>query len=297
MNQTVLEFLEKHLPTKKADLPTKVMVKRTTQSKYVFYLAVRLWRRKLGLEPQFVNYNRQDLNSHIGQIEERSIFHPTRLFVMEGFARTVLDRINVAQGTYILAETDEADLKVEPFSYRSRRDLLKVLHAELKLSRELALSYLLKLDWSACTSYEEHEPILRRAALMDWTPEQLDDFLGKAETGTPLWELKGGQVLKVLNEVERMGPTWLPFQYTKGLADLISWRVLALQGADETKIRKELDIGYRKGQEIAQLNQALTATDVEALVRRRIELDPLFTRMPGTAAELFLLNAPTRLRK
>lgn len=297
--KSVLEFLEEQ-----SLIRQKTTVERTTRSEYQFSLVTRDFRTRLKVKPIFSIFTKENQEALKGTVEEYSIFEPSRLFVLKGYGKTFVERLTPPQGTYVLAEVDDGDLNPENFSYKQRRNILKVLYMQLGLDQlrgerkqQLSLSKLIKLDWMGCSDYEDHEPYLLLAKEMGWTADQLGEYLGKSEPASPLRELKRGQVLPVLQEADLQGETWLANQLTRGLGDLVYWRTLRLQGADPDKVRKEMDLGWRRGEELEAVSKEMTADDIMSLVQRRMDLDYLFLRNPILAGNLFLLNAPTRLRR
>jgi len=284
--KTVLEFCEE---TK--ILPPLVTVTRTTTSKYLFYLLVRHYRQKLKKRPEFLVYTKDKSHGIKSQVEEHSVLDEGQsLYVLEGFPKTFVNSLQPPTGTYILAETDDGEIEAPPYSFKMKRDILKILllHLEVKLS----LRGLLKLDWSKCRDYADYEVLLRRAKLLNWTEEDLEMRIQEREEEREsiLLLLKRNQKSKLLDLLQRYGPTWMLNQLTEGVVRTAHYKALKLMGYEPDRVAREMEVGWYQAKELEEAASSLTKEDLSILASRLIKLDRMAHRNRAMAVELLLLN-------
>jgi len=287
--QTVLEFLSK--PPK--ELPIKITVQRSAQSKYLFLLVNRLYQRRLKETSRFVTYAKKEVMEIKGGMEEFPLWGQdiVRLFAMEGFYFRFIADLSLPPNTYVVAETDGGELKTEPFVAKLRRDVLRVLLKDLNLPH-LSLRALLQLDWSVCRRYEDFEPILREAKLAEWDEEQIGKRLEKREKGKGgiLTLLKRGQWKQLFAMKERYGPIWCHRHIIEETANLIHYRLLRQMGLDEIRTRRELDLGWGRAKQTEEAYGMVTGGDLETLASQVVRLDHMFWRNPSLAFDWLLLT-------
>lgn len=287
--ETILQFLE----TKR--LPKKITVERTQQSKYQFYCVVRQYRLGLNLKPKFFTYSKQEMNAVKSMMEEHSIFEDKSLYVLEGYSMKFVEEVSLPEGNYLVAETDNGELKAEAYSYRLKRDALKVLTAQMGL--KLSLRALLSLDWSGCRDLADFEVILRKAKVMGWTEEEIGLQLKGMEGGQILPHLKRSQFKEILNLLERYGAQWFQNHLTELLAQIAHYKALRSMGFDEEKAGKDLDVGYGRVKELEEASKLLTDDDLKRMIERLVSFDRLTDRNRQLGLELLLFNAPIRIKK
>lgn len=289
--ETVLEFLETNTVP-----PTKLTVERTTQSKYLFYLTIRHFRRRLRLKPRFFMYSRSDAGTVKAIAEEHSLWQDQGFLVLEGFGQSFIDGLDPPKDVYILAETDGGQLKPELYSYKTRRNILKVLQGQLGLGH-MSLRALLKLDWSMTRSFEEIETLLLKAKLMDWTEEDIGSQLEGIERTNVLVALKRSVFKEIFSLMDMYGAAWLVRHTTRQLTELMHYKALRLMGHEESRSAKELDVGWRRMQELEEGNMMYTAEDLTILAERLIKLDRLIQKRPSLGVSILFLNAPIQVKK
>jgi hypothetical protein len=299
---TVLDYLEEA----KGKPPPILTVERSAQSTYPFHLLVRHTTHRLGLKPQFIQHERQkNFEDQIrGAIEEHSLFNhyaghygAKSLFVLEGFPPTFATSLNPPEGTYVVAETTGGWLKAEPFTQSKKRDILKILLQLLKL--DLSLRGLLKLDWSGLRAYEEFEPILRKARLMQWDEERIGEELKGSERGNLLAQLKRADHRPIAETIDRAGTTWTHNRLLQATADLIHYRSLRAMGFDEARSAKEVgaDSWSKRARDLEEAAKMYTAEDLQLMAERIVRMDRLVTTSKGLGLQLLILNAPVRVRR
>lgn len=308
-------------PVRPANILT---VERTTKSKYVFSLLVRAVTKKTNIRPRYFQWEKQKgfEDGVKGLIEEHSLFGTDHLYVLEGFSLSFVEKLAPPPGTYIVAETTGGDLKVEPYTSRKKRDILRVLltlmgpweceaptaetdefdgtkdqHRIKWESRKVQLSKLLKLDWTSIRDYEEFEAILNKAKLMNWREKQIGDELMSYDYGNLLTLIKRSDFKKVFDMMRRNGANWLYNRLVGNLGELIHYRSLRLMGYDEDRAAKELDVGYRRKQELEEATKMLTGDDIKKMAQRIVDLDLLLLGQKELGLQLLLLNAPIRIKK
>lgn len=304
MPETVFEFIERG-PN---PLPRLVTVERTQQSKYLFYALVRHYRKRLKPRPTFLTYNKAELENTKAAIEEHSLLSDEGdLLILEGFSQKFVEGLTPPRSTAILAETDAGELKAPPFSYKMKRDILRLLYQQLSLDYHkdgegrsiLTLRGLVKQDWSGFRSYEEFEPFLRRAKILGWSDEQLETELESTQGGNILTMVKKAQFKELFAMAERYGSTWMYGHLLEMLSELLHYRSLRTMGYDEQKCARELgaEIGYRKTKELEEANQMFSQSDLVSLTERVLNLDRLTIKNPGLGFAILCLNAPIRLKR
>lgn len=282
--ETVFEFLGRV----GANLPNVTTVERTTNSKYLFYLVVRHYRKRSKGSPQFFTFSKAEAGAVQGTIEEHRIFEREALYVLEGFSQNFVDRLLLPPDTYVLAETDGGQLTAPLYSYQQRRDILRLLLAQLNVS--LSLRELLKLDWSSMRSYEEYEPLLRKARVMEWTEEDLAAELRILGSGNVLTLMKRRREREILEMTEKYGSRWMAGHVLSLLTEAIHYRALILMGYDEKKCGREMGLGWRRLKDLEEITKMLTLEDLDRLTERYLQLDHLIQRNPSLGMELFFLG-------
>lgn len=288
--QTVLEFLEES----KHPLPVTITIDRTTGSRYLFYLVVRHYRKTLSRRPQFVVYSKANVNSVKATIEEHSIFGDPPLYILEGFAYAFVESLSLPEGVYVVAETDGGDLKAPSYSYRLRRDILKVLIQQLKV-RNVQLRPLVGLDWSSCRDYGDYESILRMAKVMGWNEEQIGDQLMEFQSGPVLSLTKRSQFKEIFSMMGKYGPVWMQSHLQEILVQTVHFKVLRLLGYDNERIQRDLEIGPLRMAELEEGARSLSQEEMLQMAERMVRLDRLILRNRELGMSLLFLNAPFRL--
>jgi len=284
--QSVLSFCEEA-----KILPPVMTVTRTKTSRYLFYLLARHYRLRTGKKPEFFTYSKEKMHAIKGQMEEHSAFEDTQsLYVLEGFPKAFVNSLRPPKGSFILAETDDGELEAPPFSYRDRRDILKVLL--LHLSLKLSLRSLLKMDWSECRDYADFEVVLRRAKILDW---QESDLLARMEEREEAREsilllLKRNQRLKLLELKQRYGSIWMMNQLIEGVVKTAHFKSLRLMGYEPDRVTREMDLSYYQAKELEEAASSLTKDDLKTLASRIIRMDRMKFRDRDLAMELLVLN-------
>lgn len=289
--KSVLQFLE----LESGDPPHVTQVKRTTQSKFLFGLVVRHYRRRITPKPSFFTYTRNEANTVKGTIEEHSVFDQDGAFyVLEGFSQEFVEGLHLPPKTYVVAETD-GGLEAELFAPRRKRAILKVLTRQLNI--HLTLRALVGMDWSSLRSYEDYEVLLRRAKLLEWTEERLAEHLKAVEYGDPLTLTKKSDFVTLFGMMDRLGPERLHRRTAESITEQIMLRAYRTMGYDEARLMKVLELEFWRFQQLEETNRLLTADDLLLMAKRLMTLDPLFARNRSLGLSLYFLNAPIRLRK
>jgi len=288
--ETVLSFLG-HTKV----LPKKCTVERTSNSKYLFYLVVRHLRRRVKGHLLFFVYSKQSVNSVKAQIEEYSVWQEGGLYVLEGFSLSFVDDLELPPDTYVLAETDGGWLKADSYVFWKRRDILRVLQQQLRLT-ELSLRTLINLDWSSMQNYEDYEILLRKAKVMDWSAETIGAHLRSMGQGNVLTALKRSAFEEIFTTIENQGSHWMTWRIINQLGSLMLYRALKVMGYDEMRIVRELDTSTSKVKELEETSRMLTTEDIKLLAERLVKLDRLMERNPDLGLSLFLLNAPIQVK-
>lgn len=286
----VFEFLE----TVK-ELPLVVTVERTSFSKYCFFLVVRHYRKKLRRTPQFVMAVKGELPKVKASMEEHSLWGDRPLFVLEGFPKDFVDRLNLPDGTYVVAETNLGELKATRWRYKDRRDTLKILTAQL--GGTWSLRELIKLDWSGIKDFDEVERLLRKGRIMEWTEPELGAELETVRWGNILERLKRSQFQEIFQMMGKYGPSWTAGHIIATVGDLVTFKALENMGLPHQDIVKQMDLGPGQRVNLQEAAASHTMDDLRKLAQRLVDLHWLMTRSPRLGLELFLLNAPTRVRK
>ena len=281
-------------------------VERTQKSSYQFYLLVRHYRKRAGATLQFFTYSKGDLGSVRGVIEEHSLFGGKTMFVLEGFGSKFVDSLILPPDHLVLAETDGGLLKAIPYNYRGKRPILKVLYDQLNLKKvvdekgkvKMTKRGLIRLDWTSVRSYEQYEPLLRRALILGWSDADVEESLFKSTQANLLTLIKRGQFKDLFAMAEKYGYGWTYNHVVELLGELIHYRALRVMGYEEAKCAKELgaEAGWRRAKELEEANQMFTQSDLGDLTERVLKLDYLVTRNPELGLSIFALNAPIRVR-
>jgi len=293
--QSILEWLEENSGT-----PEILTTERTTNSKYLFYLLVRHYRKRLRPGPRFYTFAKADQMAVKSIIEEHSFLDQDGTFyVLEGFSQRFIDTLNPAPKTWILAETDGGLLKAPSYTtnHTTTRSILKTLIDQLNLKSQLTLRGLLKMDWTALRSYEEYEPILRRAKILGTTEDELEKELEPREWEQSLVLTKRGRDKELLQHIDMLSPVGAHRHLLHLLADVLHYRALRTLGYEEKKSGETVGAGWRRTKELEETNNTLSAQDLQLLADRVVSMDSLMLRRPDLGVVLFYLNNPVSVRK
>ena len=288
--ETVFEFLERVGPR----TPEVVTVTRTTKSKYQFYLVVRHYRKRVRGRPTFFTYSKGDVNAVKGTIEEHRLLDERMLYVLEGFSQRFVDGLALPPETFVVAETDGGQLRVEQYHYRQKRNILRILLNQLNVG--LSLRELMKMDWSIMRDFEGFEPLLRTAKIMEWTESDLGRRLSRMETGNVLTLTKRGRVKELLGMTKKYGAGWMLRHTTEVLTEALHFRALMLMGYEPEKCARELGIGWRRRKELEEVTKMLTLEELGVLADRLLKMDALIERSRTLGMDLFYLNNPVKVR-
>lgn len=290
--ETVLEFLEEA----RVPLPKVITVDRAMSSKYLFYLLVRFYRKRLARRPQFIAYTKSTAQAVKSQMEEHSVFGDAVFYVLEGFADAFVASLSLPADAYVVAETDGGDLKAPVYNYRMRRDILKVLLQELRI-KNLSLRPLVALDWSSCRDYGDYEVMLRKAKVMEWSEEEIGNQLVQFHSGPVLTMTKRSQFREVFSMIEKYGANWMVGHIQEVLMQTVHLKALKLLGYDEERATRELEVGYLRMQELEETARTLSREELIELAERLVKLDRLLVRNRDLGVGLLLLNAPIRISR
>lgn len=284
----VLEFLVE------TDRPQKVTIKRTTQSKYLYYLVLRDYRKKYGVRPIFLNYAKDQEMAFRSMIEEHSIFSTKRLIALEGFPNAFIRRVGLNDDTRVIAETDAGELEADTNILRDPRNLLKVLMKQM--DGDWSVRELLKVDWSALRGVEDVEPLLRRAKILGWTEEDISKNVKGQDYKELLQDLKRGKMKELCSEIDRHGPIAMISRLTRLISQTMHTKVLHSMGVDSMRVEKELGTSRGRTRELEEAAKALTNADLTSLAERLVYMDGFMRRRPKMGIELYLLNNPIKIR-
>lgn len=290
--ETVLEWLERS----REPLPAVLTVDRTMNSKYLFMLVVRHYRKMLVRRPQFLTYRKSEVNLIKGMLEEHSVFGDKALYVLEGFAYVFVESLVLPKDVYVVAETDGGDLKVPAYSHRLRRDILKVLLAQLQI-RNLSLRTLAALDWTSCRDFGDYEMMLRKAKVMGWDEEEIGKNLSQYHSGPILTLTKRSQFKEVFSMAERYGSAWVINHVVEVVNQVVHWKALKLLGYDDDRAARELELGYYRAKELEETARALANEELVAMAARVVGMDRLLARNKELGLALLLLNSSIRISK
>jgi len=288
--ETVFSFIEKV-----KELPRKITIERTHQSRYHFFFLVRFYRKRLGVVPRFITYSKYTATSTKSLLEEHSLFEDKiRLIVLDGFKGPFVQRLMIPEGTHVLAEVPKANLKVVNYAYSQRRGIVKSLKENLNI--DFKLRHLLNLEWGAMKSYEDYEVFFRRAKIMGWSLEEMGNELQAMEIGKVLVLLKKGSLADVEVVSERFSPAWVYGYITRSLIDLVLFKYYRNLGWEPQKIGNEIGCNYFRTQELIEADRLYTYEDVEKMTSRLVELDEFGRKNKRQALDLFVVSVPGRLR-
>lgn len=294
--QSVLEYMEAGTAVQPV-----ITLERTTRSRYLFHKLVHHVKRRVVPKPKFFTYTAKESDLVKAVIEEHSVFSDISgaFYVLEGFSQKFVDTLHPPAGTTIVAETDGGQLRAPGFTPNREniRAILKVLMEQLKVGRPLTLSAMLKLDWSAMRSFEEFEPILRRAKIMELDETGIEVMLESRTRANTLKLTKAGHFYEILKQIEQQGGTGAYRHMLSVVAEILHYRSLRTMGYDPEKAAKQLDLGWRRAKEAEETNATLTGEDLAKLVERTIELDQIIMKNPSLGIQLFYLNNPISVRR
>lgn len=290
IERTVLDFLEEG-----TTLPTLLTVERSLSSKYQFYLVVRHYQKKLGLRPQFFLFSKIEMSGVKGLVEEHSLFSSKALYILEGFSNSFVTNLSLPEGCYAVAETDGGELKALAYNFKMRRDILRVLLAQLSL--KYSLRNLLKYDWAVCRDFSDFEILLRRAGILEWPEERIGLELGELNSVNVLGALKRGAYKDLLLLKRRYGANWLYNHLVEMISFLANYKALKLMGYDDDQVARELELGWARRKEMEEAHVMVTREDLIRLAQRVLKLDSLIQGNRDLGLEILLLNAGLSVRR
>jgi len=286
---TILEFLEE------GSFPQRITIERTNTTKYLFYLVVRAYHIKFGLQPTIYSYSKKTANTHRSTMEEHSFWNWFNLFVLEGFSKTFVDRVQLPNAaTKIVAETDHGELTEDRLDKVGRRGILKILSQQMGLS--YSLRALLKLDWTSMTHFGEFEVVLRRAKILGWTEEQIGDYLLRESQKNLLTLLKRGKYAEILDVGEKKGYEYLKMQLTRWASQLMHFKALKVMGTDDRRIQDEVRIGWGRLKELEEAGRMYSDQDLTKLAKALVAYDMMTLVHPAQGMAILLKRTGISLR-
>lgn len=287
--KSVLEYIAE------GSLLATITVERTTFSKNLFYCLVRHYHQRTPTVPRFFTYAKQVQDALKAELEEHSIFTDGELFVLEGFSKESVDALRVPVGTYVVAETDAGELRVDAFRYQEKKLGVRVLSKQLGL--RLPVRELAALDWSGCEGFEEMEQVLRRAKVMEWTVQELDEFLKGGASVELLDGIKRSQFRQLYDLKERYGTQWMVTGLTRVIGQVALLRALRSLASTEERMVKVMSVSKWRLGKLQQMADSVTDTDLVKLAEQLVKLDRLLLRNVDTGLDLLLLNSPIRVTR
>lgn len=281
---TVFEaLLDKTMPN------SLIMVKRTTTSRHQFILLMRNVSRRISKKPVIVEYSKGIENTVKSTIEEHSLWGDAPLYVLVGFRSQFVKALQPPKGVFILAETTEGEIESTLWSQREIRNALRSLIQEVGL-KDLKLSHLLKLDWSSHRSFEELEGTLRLIKLMNWGLEDLEKRFGEVQRLNLLELLKRGRYQELLELMEKYSASWLIRTIIKDLTILNQYSVLRRMGRDEKESAREVDLKWKRAEQMENVHRLYTPEEMLYLMDRVIKYDRLIRVGGEIVAAQFILG-------
>lgn len=289
----VFEFIEKN--ASKATLPQVVTVKRTTASKYLYYLLVRHYKQELRVIPQFITFSKSGAQSQKGLMEEIPLFGGGELYALDGFPASFVKELNLPKGVYVVAEVDDGELEAPGYSYKVRRGILRALHSQLGL--RVTLRDLVGLDWASVRDYPEMESVLRKSFAAGWGLAELERELSSNTVGNILLLLKKGGFQDLLAIKGRYSEVWMYRHLTKLIPQLATYRSLVVMGQQPNAVSECLNVSTFKLKELEEAAKAVSMDDLRVLGERVVALDRIFSRNPSLAADLLLLKSGISIKR
>lgn len=290
--KSVLEYVEE---TPRGLLKQVVTVKRTKESKYLFYLLVRHYSIELRKKPTFMSYSKTEAQLVRGTIEEISLFGSQDLFVLEGFPLPFVQDLSLPKGVFVLAEVDDGELEAPAYSYRQKRGILKAVSSQLGL--KVSLRDLVSLDWGGVRDYPEIEGILRKAAAAGWGLSQIEELLKGTTTGNTLLMLKKGNQTELLQLKAKYGDAWFTRNLTRLISQMATYRALVAMGQTPTAIAEELGLSNYRLREFEEAAKAVTMSDLKVLATRVLDLDRMGLKWPNLASDLLVLKSGISIKR
>lgn len=288
----VLDYIE---DTPRALLKSVVTVKRAQTSKSLFYLLVRHYRIETRKTPTFLPYVKSEMSSVRGMLEEISIFGGGELFVLEGFPASFVSDLILPKGVIVLAEVEDGELEAPPYSYKFRRQAVKIMAKHLGLM--MSLRDLLSLDWGAIRDYSDIEVFLRKSVAAGWSLADMEKELSANQTGNILLLLKKGGLAEVLKVKEKYGDGWLSRHLTKLVPQLATYRSLVNMGQNEQACAEVLGVSNYRMKEFEEAAKAVTMADLKILAERLITLDRISLRHQRLGDDLIALRSGISLKR
>lgn len=288
-DMTVFEFMETV-----RDLPQVATIDRTNNSRYPFWLLVRHYRQLTGKKPKCFVFSKNEANGLKGAMEEYSLLGQD-FYVLEGYREDFIRRINLPKGVYCVAETDDGTLSIPPYTQKTKKDILKTLIRQLDLN--MGIRDLSSLDWTTCRDYPDFEIILRRAKILKWSEENIEEELNRLSYGHVLVDMKKANYKSVVSLVDRYGPLWM-WSYLTGLVvDLIQLKSLKLMGYEDERITREMDLSRGRSTELFESHKTLTREEIISLGAKLFKYDLLFQRDKNLAMNLVLFSGITAVAR
>jgi hypothetical protein len=196
---------------------------------------------------------------------------------------------------HVLAEVEDGQLDAPPYSYKFRRDILKVLLTQLGL--RIPLRDILGLDWGSVRDYPDAEVLLRKAQAGSWDLGRIEKELRDTTTGNILVMLKKGDVASLMSLKARYADSWFIRNMIKLVVQLANYRALAAMGQEPRVIAETLDISNFKMRELEESAKAVTMDDLRILGERLVSLDRLSFTNPKLAADLLILRSGISIKR
>ena len=288
----VFEYME---GTPKPLVKPVVTVRRTTTSKYLFYILARHYASLFRKKPNFVVYSKSEASMVKGLMEEIPLFGTQDLFVLEGFPYSFVADLTLPKGVHVVAEVEDGELDAPQYSYRFRRDILRTLLLQLNL--RIPLRDLVSLDWGSIRDYPEIEVLLRKAQAGAWGLSKIEEALKDTTTGNILLMLKKGDSVDLLKLKSKYAESWLPRHLVKLVPQLATYRALVAMGQPGKSIAESLDIYNFKLRELEEAAKAVTMDDLSVLGQRLLMLDRVAMKSPRLASDLLVLRSGISIKR
>jgi len=291
----VYEFLDQNL------VRQVVTVKRTEKTRFWTTLIARNTAKAKKAKLKFFQYEKTKgfLEGLKGALEE----HPLEIFatgqkyvyVLEGFPKAWVVGLNLPNDTFVIADTDGGELEYEPWGWRYRRVLLKVLVR--LLDTEFKTRDILGLDWGGFRDAEDYEPFLAKAKILGWSPEDMSKELSYKSSGNILTLTKRADHQPLVAMLNRFGPIWLHEHFVEALSEVVNYKYLRAMGFDQDRVAKEMEVeGWRK-EALEEASQMLTYEDLSVMASHLLKLDGMVFRHRLAGVQILLFNMPNRLRR
>ena len=156
------KFLDYFRDVKAGGLENPFLIKRSEQSKYWAYLALRKYERFLKAKPMFYSYA---TGGSLAFLEESLFTVGNRLYFIENASKSMLKSISLAEGCYVVAEVEGGEWQVPGrLTLQETKTFVKILRDLLAINgwtREHS-----SLNWRMLRDSEEIEVELM--SYRDW---------------------------------------------------------------------------------------------------------------------------------